>query len=180
MNEYGHRQHSWVKCRVISQLAAAFLMLGFVFMYGLVHVYLPYIDAIKVRTEARDHAHKYIEKVCNNPALLRDLGRHGMEDCARFEKTMQLDINREASIDVLRQFNFCEKGSCMVLSFNAITLLTSFLPIFLLTFFALLFLIVGCIVYKGYQALQHNNELPLTQFMAAAQMMQHFNKQKTY
>lgn len=168
---YGHEHQSWMRCRVVTQLVVVLLIGLFVFTYALSNIYLPYLDAKKLRTESVEHARQHIAVVCTNPATMKQLGRHGLADCAEYEKTVLIDVDYEASIDVLRRFNFCDGGNCMVLSFNAITLLTVFLPWTLVAFVVLLLVTVGCIGYKGYYALQRNYEMPMSQMLAVAELM---------
>ena len=169
--QYGRDRQNWMQCRAISQMVVLVLFGLFVFMYTLSRFYLPYLDAFRVRKESVMHARQYIEVVCGNQHTLKQLGRHGLEDCAKYEKIVLMDVRHEAAIDVLRGLNFCDNGSCMVLSFNAITLLTTFLPMTLTLFVASLILAIGCIGYKFYNAMQRTYEMPISQAVAIAETM---------
>lgn len=176
---YGHRtQVHWIRCRVFCKLAIVVVVSLFVFFSLLGAVYLPYLDAVQARSESYLQAERYINSaVCKDPAILASLGRFGQEDCARYARTLTLDIQAEASRDVLRKYNLCKDGDCVVLSFNLITLMTTFLPMFLVTCAALFLALVGCIVYGAYTSAETNNELPLA--FANALLRHHTAQQYT-
>jgi hypothetical protein len=160
---YGHRKQAhWIQCKVFCKLAVVIVVGLFAFFSLLGAVYLPYLDAVQMRTESYLQAEQYVKSpVCSDPKILQTLGRFGQEDCARFARTLTLDIPSEASRDVLRKYNLCKDGDCIILSFNLVTLLTTFLPLCLVTCAAFFLLIVGYILYGAYMSAQANNELPV-------------------
>lgn len=168
---YGnHQRDQWVKCRAVSQIACLALFGGFVFFSLLGGIYLPYRDAIAAYTEDVRRSESYIAGVCRQEAVLANLGRWGMEDCAKHARNLEMDIPRAASEAVLKRYNFCPDGNCVVLSFNLVTFVTTFLPGFLICLVLLLVLITGYIITRAYGSVQNNYELPMLVGMALANM----------
>lgn len=159
---YGHqKQRQWVKCRAVCQLITLFAVGAMLVLSLYGGIYMPYLDAVERRTESYLHAKSFVEsEVCTNQKIRQQLGRHGDADCARFQKIVESNIYKEASMDVLHKYDLCKDGNCIVLSFNLVTFVTTLLPLVL--FIATLLLVLGVIyiIYSAFNSWQTSDELP--------------------
>jgi hypothetical protein len=161
-----HRQKSRTCCCVL----VALVVLGTVFFIGLGAVYLPYLEALDARHERYNAAEAYVRVVCGNAETLANLGPVGERDCVRYRDTLRIDPERAASRDVLKMWNLCPEGECLIMSFSLVTLVTTLLPTFLLACAGTVALVLAWLVYMCYTLYRRNDELPVRmahQFAAA-------------
>jgi hypothetical protein len=174
MLEYGeHRQQHWLQTRSCCCLAFALVIIGTVFFVGLGAVYLPYLEAYDKHTDAHNKAQTYLDSVCNNPQVMGQLGTVGKEDCAAYERTMKINIEKAASREVLKMWNLCPEGECFVMSFSLVTMITTFLPLVLLALGGLVLLLVAWVAYQCFGIYRRNEELPIrmaSAFVAASHL----------
>lgn len=153
------------------QLMTLVLVGGLIFFLLLGTIYMPFVEAVQKRTESKEQAEIYTAKVCNNTEILSSLGRIGQRDCAEYARILKMDVEKEASLDVLRKLNLCKDGECLIMSFSLVTFVTTFLPMVLITFVVLLIVLIGRILYNGYVAMQANDELPMKYASALASQL---------
>lgn len=151
----------WLQCKAVSKIACILVISLVVFFSLLGALYIPYKEAVDSRREAYNQAYTYVHSdVCTSQRILSQLGRVGQADCAKWAKTLELDIYREASHDVLNKLNLCKHGECVVLSFNLITFVSTFLPMLLAVFLILILFSVSCVIYSTYQSAVRNEAIP--------------------